>query len=303
MGVENNIFFWDLSMKKHYLYAAISIFGWSTVATVVKILLGTMNSLQVLSISALFASLFLLVAGVATGIIKKLKAYTPRDYIMSVLISLPGTFFYYIFYYTGTSYMLASQAFIVNYLWPIMCVVFACIILKEKLTLVKAVALFLSFIGVTVTVGKDILVFKWDTLMGAIFCALGAVSYGILTVLNKKSKFEKPNTMMIGFFTSFIITSCISIPQYGLPSLSGGQLLGIIWNGVVTIGLSNTLWQMAIESGDTAKISNLAYITPVLSMVWTSLILKEPITLWSVIGLAIILLGILIQLWTRSKKE
>ena len=60
---------------------------------------------------------------------------------------------------------------------------------------------------------------------------------------------------------------------------------------------------MAIESGDTAKISNLAYITPVLSMVWTSLILKETITIQSVIGLAVILLGILIQLWTGSKKK
>ena len=290
-------------MKKHYLYAAISILGWSTVATVVKILLGTMNSIQVLSISALFASIFLLVVGLVTGRIKKLKTYTPRDYLMSVLISLPGTFFYYIFYYTGTSYMLASQAFIVNYLWPIMCVMFACIILKEKLTLVKTIALFLSFIGVIITVGKDILLFEWDTLIGTILCILGAVSYGIFTALNKKCKYEKPNTMMIGLFASFIITSCISIPQYGLPSLSGGQVLGIIWNGVVTIGISNTLWQMAIESGDTAKISNLAYITPVLSMVWTSLILKETITIQSVIGLAVILLGILIQLWTGSKKK
>ena len=290
-------------MKKHYLYAAISIFGWSTVATVVKILLGTMNSIQVLSISALFASIFLLVVGLVTGRIKKLKTYTPRDYLMSVLISLPGTFFYYIFYYTGTSYMLASQAFIVNYLWPIMCVMFACIILKEKLTLVKTIALFLSFIGVIITVGKDILLFEWDTLIGTIFCILGAVSYGIFTALNKKCKYEKPNTMMIGLFASFIITSCISISQYGLPSLSGGQVLGIIWNGVVTIGISNTLWQMAIESGDTSKISNLAYITPILSMVWTSLILKETITIQSVIGLAVILLGILIQLWTGSKKK
>ena len=49
---------------------------------------------------------------------------------------------YYVFYYTGTSNMPASQAFIVNYLWPIMSVVFACIILKEKMTVPKIFALF-----------------------------------------------------------------------------------------------------------------------------------------------------------------
>ena len=289
-------------MKKHYLYAAIAIFGWSTVATVVKLLLGTMNSIQVLSISALFASLFLLVVGLTTGQIKTFKTYIPKDYLISVLISIPGTFFYYVFCYMGTSCMLASQAFIVNYLWPIMSVVFACIILKEKLTLVKAIALLLSFIGVIVTVGNDILAFEWNTLFGAVLCALGAVCYGIFTALNQKFKYEKPNTMMLGFFASFIITSCISIPLYGLPYLNLGQTIGILWNGIVTIGIANTLWQMAIESGDTVKISNLAYITPVLSMVWTSLILKEPISVWSVIGLSIIMLGILIQLWAGKKK-
>ena len=199
--------------------------------------------------------------------------------------------------------MLASQAFIVNYLWPIMCVVFACIILKEKLTAVKLIALGLSFVGVIVVVGRDILSFEWNTLIGAAFCALGAVCYGIFTALNKKSSYEKPHTMMISFFASFLLTTVICLIRGDFPALGGLQLVGMAWNGIVSIGIASTLWQLALLGADTAKISNLAYITPFLSMIWTWLILDEEISPWSIIGLVIIVLGILIQLWFGDKQK
>ena len=290
-------------MKKHYLYAAISILGWSTVATIVKLSLGAMSSIQVLCISALFASLFLCAVSCITGSIKKLKSYKPRDYLISALVGLPGNFLYYIFYYSGTSFMLASQAFIVNYLWPIMCVIFACIILKEKLTPVKLLALGLSFVGVIVVIGRDILFFEWNTLIGAALCAIGAVCYGIFTALTQKTSYEKPLTMMISFFASFLLSAIICLVRGEFPSLGGLQWIGIAWNGIVSIGIASTLWQLALSGADTAKISNLAYITPFLSMIWTWLILGEEISLWSLVGLGIILLGIFIQLGFSHSKS
>ena len=41
-------------MKKQYLYAGISILFWSTTATVTKLLLGSLNSMQILLISSFF---------------------------------------------------------------------------------------------------------------------------------------------------------------------------------------------------------------------------------------------------------
>ena len=56
-----------------------------------------------------------------------------------------------------------------------------------------------------------------------------------------------------------------------------------------------------LEKGDTAKISNLAYITPFLSLIWTALILKESFNIYSILGLIVIVLGIFIQM--KDKKE
>jgi len=57
-------------MKKTYLLAATSIFCWSTVATITKLMLGTLNNVQLLWISSLFASAFLCLVNVVNGSIK-----------------------------------------------------------------------------------------------------------------------------------------------------------------------------------------------------------------------------------------
>ncbi len=288
-------------MKKTYMLAGTSIFLWSTVAVISKLLLNSYNNMQVLWISVFFAGIALLIYNVVTGNIKKLKQYTAKDYIVSVMIGLPSTFFYYVFFYAGTAMMLASQAFIVNYLWPIMSVIFACIILKEKMTVRKVLAIGLSFVGVIVVTSGELLAFDTNTLSGALFCVLGAISYGIFTAINQKFDYDKRNTMMLGYGASFILTTIINAVAGNLFIPTPIQAIGFAWNGICTMAIATTVWVIALASGKTAKISNLAYITPFLSLVWTSIFLKEKISILSVAGLIIIVLGIFIQL--KDKEE
>ena len=288
-------------MKKAYILAAISIFFWSTVATVTKLLMGSLSSMQVLCISALFAGSFWLIFNIATGNIKKLKAYGPKDWLKTVLIGLPGTFVYYLLFYTGTDLMPASQAFIINYLWPIMSVIFACVILKEKLTVRKCIAIGLSFLGVVIVAGKDLLNLNGGVLLGASCCAVAAASYGLFTALNTRSGYDKRLSMMVFYFVTFVLTFGILAVQGNLQKPELIQLAGMAYNGIFTMAIASTGWAIALESGKTAKISNLAYITPFLSLVWTAVFLKEEISLASIAGLVVIVLGILIQLKDKQQ--
>ena len=77
---------------------------------------------------------------------------------------------------------------------------------------------------------------------------------------------------------------------------AANQMIGFAWNGIFTVAIANTFWVMALETGKTEKVSNLAYITPFLSLVWTHLFLNEAIKLNSLVGLIIIIFGILIQM-------
>ena len=288
-------------MSKSYVFASVAIFFWSTVAVTTKLLLGSHNSFQLLWASSLFAALFLLAANIFTGNIKKLKFYRLKDYLISVAIGLPGTFFYYVFYYAGTDRMPASQAFIINYLWPIMSVVFACIILKEKMTVRKAFAIIVSFLGVGIVTGGALREFDKNMLFGAILCVLGAVSYGLFTSLNQKFCYDKCISMMMNYFVTFILTGFINYAKGDIFIPQLNQALGFMWNGIFTMAIASTLWTIALESGKTAKISNCAYITPFLSLVWTSLILKENLEIYSIIGLPVIVSGIFIQLTGRRE--
>lgn len=288
-------------MKKAYMLAGVAILCWSTVATIAKLMLHSINNFQLLWISSLFAGIFLLVVNIFTGKIKKLIKYRAKDIIISVLIGLPGTFLYYAFYYAGTALMPASQAFIINYMWPIMSVVFACIILKEKLTFRKALAIIISFIGVVVVAGGELLNFNKSALLGAALCLMGAVSYGVFAALNKKTDYDNRITMMLSYFATFIITTVINRVSGDLfiPDLI--QTLGFAWNGMFTMAVANTVWVFALKAGDTAKVSNLAYITPFLSLVWTFLVLGEVPGWYSIAGLVVIVFGIFVQL--KDKKN
>ena len=289
-------------MKKAYLLAGVSIACWSTVAVVSKLLLGQLDHIQLLWLSAFFASLFLLGYNLVKGSLKQLKAYKFRDYSISILIGLPSTLLYYLFYYAGTDIMpSASQAFIVNYLWPIMSVLFACIILKEKLTVRKIIAIVISFAGVMIVSCENLFVFSKDVLIGTICCMLGAVSYGLFTALNRKYSYDKFVTLMLSYFVSFLITTVINAIGGKLFLPDGIQLLGIAWNGIFTMAIANTVWVLALSYGNTAKISNFAYITPFLSLIWTSLILQEPLNIYSIVGLLVIVCGILIQIGDKRK--
>ncbi len=289
-------------MKKTYFYAGISILLWSSLATVSKLLLGTMNSYKVLCISAFFAAVTLLIVNLFTKRLSVLKTYKLKDYITIILIGLPGTFFYYVFLYLGTDRMLASQAFIINYLWPIMSVVFACILLKEKLTIRKVITIAMSFLGVITIASGELAHFSLQTLLGMLLCIGAALSYGLFTALNQKWHYDKFVSLMLSFVAAFLLSLIINLAMGTDMGISTFEALGLGWNGLSVMAIATVTWALALDSGKTAKVSNLAYITPFLSLVWTALFLKEPINPWSVLGLAIIVLGIFVQLKDGEKQ-
>ena len=289
-------------MKKEYFYAGFAILSWSTIATISKLLLGSLDSMQITFISSAFAFAFLLILNIIKGNMKLLKQYKASEYLVMSGIGILGIFIYHLFLYMGIDCMDASQAFIINYLWPIMSVLSACIILKEKMTVRKGIAILLSFAGVIiVTANGNLLNIGKDTLTGALYCIIAAVSYGLFSTLNKKKDYDKYFSMMVFYFAATVVSLIYIIATKSSFTLDAMQVTGLMWMGIFTNAIAFTFWAIALKMGDTAKVSNLAYITPFLSMVWTTLFLPEKFNPYSLVGLSVIILGIFIQL--KDKKE
>lgn len=285
------------AMKKQYIYASITIALWSTTATVGKLLLGSLSSMQVLAANCGYAVAFLLLLCTVQGKLKLLKTYRAKDFLVMSGMGLLGIFFYNLFWFIGIRRISASQAMIINYLWPMMAILAACVILKERLTVRKTLAAFMSFVGVIiVTGGGQGMCTGGDALLGILFCVMAAVSYGFFVALNKRLSYDKTISMFVYYLMSFAVSAiCIAVSREGL-RLDGMQHLGMAWMGILTHAVGYVGWALAMDGGETAKIANLAYITPFLSLVWNFVVLGEPLSFLCVLGLVVIVAGIFVQM-------
>ena len=284
-------------MKKPYLYAFIAIGIWSTTATVSKLLLHSFTTIQILAVCSLVAAVFLTAVNLVKGNLVKLRTYRLKDYLTVAGVGMLGTFLYNMFLVLGIDKMLASQAMIINYLWPMMAVVAGCILLKEKMTVRKATAVLMSFLGVViVTTNGNLTSLGVSNLTGAGFCVLAAVSYGLFVTLNKRMDYDPMLNMMLYYIVSAVAGICGVLLTDSIPVLSGIQSLGLIWIGLGDYAIAYVSWALAMKAGQTAKVANLAYITPFLSLVVAHFVLGDPLTVWSIGGLGVIVAGIFLQL-------
>lgn len=284
-------------MKKSYFYAFVSIFFWSTTTSVSKLLLHSISTIQVMAVSSVFASLFLFLVNLKKGNLKQLKTYTPRDYLVIAGVGFLGMFLYRMLLFMGVARLLASQAMIVNYLWPIMAVLAGCVLLKEKLTARKAIAVMMSFLGVIiVTTGGNLKSLTGTNLSGTLFCAVAAVFYGLFVAINKGLKYDSFVSMMFYNAVAAVCAILGTLFRGEALLLTLPQNLGLVWVGVCNTAIGFLAWDLAMKTGETAKVANLAYITPFLSLVIAYFLLGDPITVWSVGGLMVIVAGIFLQM-------
>ena len=283
-------------MKKSYIYAGLTVLIWSTLATVVKLVLKDIPNFQALAISSAFAFVFLLILNIINGSIKEMKHYRIKDCLTMAGLGFLGLFMYSALYYYGIAELGSQEACILNYLWPMMIVIFACIILKERITVKKIIAMLISFAGIVVLTLGSGGVSSGNRLFGIIACVTAAVCYGLFSVLNKKHSLNQNVTMMWIWFTTALCSLVLSLIFENWQPIAGVQWLGIAWLGIVVNAVAYLLWAIALKgASDSAKIANLAYLVPFISIIISWLVLKEQITINAVFALVLIIGGILIQ--------
>lgn len=280
-------------MKKSTLYAFGAVLIWSTTAAVVKTLLSNIPNLQALCISSLFACLFLLLINLKCGKTAQRKRYTPKDYAAMAGLGFLGLFVYSALYYYGLSQLSSSEACILNYLWPMMLLLFSCLILKERVTPMKVVAMLCSFAGIVILssgAGSGS-----RTAAGIISCVIAAACYGLFSVLNKKADYDQ-NIAMTVFWLVAAVCSLSGLLTEHWVALTGSQWLGMLWLGIVIDAVAYLLWALGLQTADnTASVANLAYLTPFLSLLVSAVFLKETITMRAIAALCFIIGGLLLQ--------
>lgn len=109
--------------------------------------------------------------------------------------------------------------------------------------------------------------------------------------------------MMFYYGFSFIFILIITVSFVNIPAITIFDLLGILWFGIFTSGLAYVFWFLALKYGDTAKMSNIIFLTPFISLLFIYFLIGEKIYYSSILGLIIIVGGIVIQSTSISKRS
>lgn len=291
-------------MKKEYVLAGTSILCWGTVATVSKLLLNRLDAVCVLAFSFLAATVFLFLYNWKKGYLDRLRELSGKTLIQMLAVGSLGVFFYNYFFLLGTFYLKAQEAFVINYLWPALIIVFSCVLLGERMNIGKTIAVVTSFLGIlVVTTDGNLASFSAVSVRGVIYAALAAVCYGLYCTLNKKETYDKNLSMMISYGACTLIAFFLAALRGDFTVPEKGELIGLIYNGIICNALPYLTWALALDLGNTAVIANLAYLTPFVSLLFTHFILGEKVTVYSVLGLLLIVLGIGVQMLTQRSRS
>ena len=273
-------------------YAAVTIILWGAMPALAKDLLNALPNFETLALSALFAFLFLLAVNRRDGALKKLSA---EEIFTAASLGFLGLFLYSAFFYYGLARMTSQEACILNYLWPLMIVLFSCPILGEKLTRRKIFAVGMSFAGVVVVMAGGIENFSSEKILGALSCVIAAACYGLFSVLNKRRRLNQKLAMMIIWATT---AACAFIAgyffeQWTLPNFR--QIVGLLWLGVMINAVAYLTWALALETTtNTARTANLAYLVPILAIFISTFVAGEELSLAVIPALILILGGIFV---------
>lgn len=290
-----------MAKRISYLYVAMAVLLWSPTAAVGKLLLRNLNNLQVLFFTSLIATVSLFIIALSQKKLPVIREYGPGDYLRFAYMGFVGVFLYYVLFFAGLARVPAQEAFIVNYTWPVWVVIFAMPVLGEKFNPRKLAAMLMGFMGVYVVVTRGDPFSPSITNIGGNLLALaGAVSYGIFSVLGKKHNYERLTSTMFYYAFAFLCISIIVLLFSEIPSVSLYELAGLVYFGIFACGLAFVFWFMALKYGDTARMSNIVFLTPFLSLIPIHFLVGEQILPSSVIGLVLIVAGIVIQ--SRGKK-
>jgi len=289
------------NQSKAYTLALISIAFWSTMGTAFKLTLNYLNPEMLLLISTFTAFIFLGIVIIVKGKFEMLKTLTLRQGVNSALMGLFNPFLYYLVLFEAYNRIPAQEGIALNYIWPVMLVIFSIIFLKQKIRMISLLAILISFSGtIVIALHGNFTEFRFSDTLGVILAVGSALFWASFWILNMKDPREAIVKMFVnfGFGALYILAWNIFKSDLVFPAVSG--LAGAVYIGIFEMGLTFVLWLTALKlSANTARISNLVFISPFISLVMVSIFIGEKILPSTVVGLAIIVSGIAIQQFSQ----
>jgi len=228
-----------------------------------------------------------------------------KEYIAVFFLAILGYYISSLFNFSGLRYVSASVERIVLFLYPTFVIILSAIFLKQKISRNQIIAIIVCYVGLLYAFSDQLHLENTEMFWSGIFLIIGsAFTYSIfLTASNKyipkigPTMFTNIGLLAISFsiFAHYGIAGKGSVFQ--LPT-SFWVVCGIM--SVIGTIIPAYLFNRAIKHLGASNVSILSCIGPIETMVLSSIILSEHITVIQIIGTSIVILGILLLKLKRS---
>jgi len=271
---------------------------WSTVPTAFKISLRELDILPMLTIASLTSTLVLLIVVIAGKKVHLIRLTTRKQLLNSAILGFINPFLYYLILLKAYQLLPAQVAQPLNMIWPIILVFLSVSILGQKIERKSFIALFVSFIGVYIISSQGSLFKPFHSHLTGVLLATGSsVFWAFYFILNVKDKRDEGVKLLLNFVfgSVYLIIAMIITGMWQFETGFIGAIASV-YVGIFEMGITFFFWLKALQmASTTAKVSNLVYLAPFLSLVFVHYILHEPVYYTTPLGLVMIISGIFIQ--------
>ena len=270
---------------------------WSTVATAFKLALAELTVLQLLTVATGTSTLALLGTllwqGRGRDVVAALRATPLRFLLMAALNPL----LYYCILLAAYDRLPAQQAQTINYTWAITLAILSVPVLGHRLAARDWLAVLTGYAGVVIIATEgDPLSLQFSSVAGVGLALLSTLVWAVFWLLSAREE-RDPAITLTGYFLCAAPLSVLLVlaAGQGLPT-PGIGLASAIYVGFFEMGFTWLLWSSALRAASNAsRVGNLIFLLPLLSLVFIYSILGEVIHPATLVGLALIVPGIVLQ--------
>lgn len=288
-----------------HLSALLTIIIWGTTFISTKVLLTDFQPVEILFFRFIMGLLALLVVYP-----HRLKKVTGKQELTFAAAGLCGICLYYLLENIALTYTMASNVGVIISVAPFFTAILTHLFIKgeEKLR----INFFLGF--AVAMVGIFLISFNGSKLelnpMGDLLALLAALVWACYSVLTKKISSYGYNTILTTRRV-FIYGILFMIPALFLFDFELGftrfsnpvYLLNIVYLGLGASALCFVTWNFAVKVLGAVKTSIYIYMVPVITIVTSALILKEPLTILSVIGTLLAIIGLFLSEYNGKRQS
>ena len=296
--------------KKALVFGLATVAIWSTVASAFKLSLRVLDPLQLLLLAC--AASVAALAGVLLFQKKfRLVGKISRNELLRCgLLGALNPFLYYVILFKAYDLLPAQEAQPINYTWAITLTLLSIPLLKQRLRPKDFLAILISYFGVVViSAHGDLLALQFSN-PGGVGLALGStVIWALYWIFNTKSSVDPTVGLFLNFLFGLPLILAATLLFSELPDLTAQGVAGAAYVGFFEMGITFALWLTAMkyaalpDGGGTARVANLIFLSPFLSLVFIQILTGERILPATVAGLGFIVAGnVLMQYKPRKNR-